>query len=253
MMPYYVKKMHLSTCSYCNAQYAITTGEDKDDNHAIEKEKNNANIKAKTYAGHLMEGGATALNNMDKDELKAIQASANEIRQQMEKLTSEDKEKRSAEAGTNMFGAMITNAALDNSDAKAKTIAEDITKQQIGDGYLRSNNLDLTQDKVSRMRSEQAQAIQKGYRDRYGNDTVADNTLRTEAGILKIMNELKNNPQAYGRTASGVLEVFGGNVAPQAPGGNNSGNNSSGILVSSAPASQPRQTFRNDDGTGHFT
>ena len=30
VMPYYVKKMHLSTCSYCNAQYAITTGEDKD-------------------------------------------------------------------------------------------------------------------------------------------------------------------------------------------------------------------------------
>ena len=222
------------------------TGEDKDDNHAIENEKNNANIKAKTYAGHLMEGGATALNNVDKDELKAIKANADAIRQQMEKLTSEDKEKRSAEAGTNMFGAMITNAALDNSDAKAKTIAEDITKQQIGDGYLRSNNLDLTQDKVSRMRSEQAQAIQKGYRDRYGNDTVADNTLRTEAGILKIMNELKNNPQAYGRTASGVLEVFGGNVAPQAPGGNNSG-----IWVPGGPSSQPRQTFRND-GTGHF-
>ena len=30
VMPYYVKKMHLSTCSYCNAQYAITTGEDED-------------------------------------------------------------------------------------------------------------------------------------------------------------------------------------------------------------------------------
>lgn len=29
VMPYYVKKMHMSTCSYCNAQYAITTGEDK--------------------------------------------------------------------------------------------------------------------------------------------------------------------------------------------------------------------------------
>lgn len=229
------------------------TGEDKDNNHAIENEKNNASIKAKTYAGHLMEGGATALNNMDKDELKAIQANADAIRQQMEKLTSAEKN-GSAEKGTNMFGAMMTNAALDNSDAKAKTIAEKITREQIGKGHLTSNNLDLTQDKVSRMRSEQAQAIQGGYRDRYRDDAVADNALRSEARIQKIMNELKNNPQAYGRTSSGVLEVFGGNVVPQAPGGgNNSSNNSSGIWVPSGPSSQPRQTFRNDDGTGHFT
>ena len=29
VMPHYVKKMHLTACSYCNAQYAITTGEDE--------------------------------------------------------------------------------------------------------------------------------------------------------------------------------------------------------------------------------
>ena len=172
-----------------------------------------------SYAAYLMNnGGDTALNNVGKDEMNRIAQSAEDIQRKMEQLSGLPQNGGDATKGTDMFAAMMTNAALNSSDTKVKTRAESVIEEGITRNRFGFDNMDLNSDKASRMGGGMAQAIQNGYqglfKDRVPGLTDAaakahaQNYIRSVASGL--LDELKASPEMYGRTSGKVIDMLNG-------------------------------------------
>ena len=109
-----------------------------------------AGVKDGTYIQHLMEGGANAMLNFDKDQMKFIAGRADAIR---------------SGVGDDAFGAMIKNVAVKSGDAKTKTEAEKVITSQLSGGGLNVSNLGITGEDLGYMRGETALAIRAGVGD----------------------------------------------------------------------------------------
>ena len=170
----------------------------------IAAEASNSNIKAKSYAQHLMENGPEAMNGYSKDEMQFVQSNAADLR---------------SELGNEMYGRMLGNAMVNNNDAKAKTIAEQIVKSElantdVGDpstgkqGRMDIKDLSLTSDMLGNMRKEAGEAILAGETLRAGGDAnVAAQNVRnafaTQAG------EISSNNRIHDRMDARVGEIIG--------------------------------------------
>ena len=178
-------------------------------------DEKNAGVKDGTYAQHLMDGGERAMSSYSKDEMKFIDDNADAIRNNMEQQFVASG--GTANDGRNAFGSMLMNTSLNSSDAKAQTVAEGVLSKQIADNNLDISNLEITSDKMSRMRGEAANAIRDGYTSLWQRTNPSMSQAQAQANALNYIRAntstqiagLQNDQQALNRTNNETRGVFG--------------------------------------------
>ena len=165
-----------------------------------------AGVKDLSFASHLKEMGAHALDGYDKDQMGFIKKNAGNLASQL---------------GKDNFGAMLGSAAVNSKDAKAQTVAESVISSSIADGTLNVEDLGLTPEMMGSMRGETAEAIKEGYiqvqkskaqamgitlsdaaAEQYA---LADIRNRTRSAIAAV----NSDDQIKNRTHQGVKAIFG--------------------------------------------
>ena len=166
----------------------------------IAAEQSNNNIKAKSYAQHLMEGGENAMVNYSKDEMQFVERNADTIRTQM--------------GNNGEFGAMIKNNAIKSGDAKAQTVAESIITKQLADGGMNVDDLKITSEDIGNMRGKTAEAILNGEEKLFVNNGVNPALARNHAAsyirtnLDTQINDAKNDPTANSKMKTETRDVF---------------------------------------------
>ena len=116
-------------------------------------------VKDGTYIQHLMEGGANAMVNFDKDQMEFVAGKADDIIKNM------------GAGGADKFGSMVKNVAVKSNNAMAQTVAENTIRDEISSGGLNISNLNLVGSDLGSMRGELATAMRDGMAERYKRDT----------------------------------------------------------------------------------
>lgn len=176
------------------------TGGFKEWNEGTAADRGDAKVSGVgSYAQHLQTNGLNAMSNYSKDEMEFATSKAADLRSEM---------------GTQNYGKLLSNAAINSNNATAQTIAENAIRDALANGAIRIDDLGITTEGLGSMRESMAEAILAGQAATY--KSLATDQERRQAAENYLRSELKaqisaaeNDPRVKNKMSAGTMNIFG--------------------------------------------